>query len=200
MNKLYPIIRGWINTAFVILLPAAGQSYAGGLNVEMSANILNGTCLTQISNGGSVDLGTVGKDYFRDETTPDTYQGGGKTFTVTLHDCGAGADSSAIRLNMTFTPRSGQFASGTTQVFPNEIAAMDDGAQNVGIVIDKVDAGGSTLNVWSARGQTQATYTLTSAELEDSIYTFYTRYQKVGLDAVTPGRVTSNIIVDVYYE
>lgn len=200
MNKLTPTARGWLNAAFVILFPAAGQSYAADLPLEMSASILNGTCQTQVSNGGSVDLGTVGKDYFRDETTPDTYQGGGKTFTVTLHDCGAGADNGAVRLNMTFTPRSGQFAPGTSQVFPNDIVVADGGAQNVGIVIDKIDAGGSTLNVWSVSGQTQATYTLTSAELEDSVYTFYTRYQKVGHDAVTPGRVMSNIIVDVYYE
>lgn len=200
MNKTFMMCLPSLLFALTALCQQA--AHASDLNVDMSATILNSTCQTTISNNSVIALGTVGVGYFGGATpsTPDMYQGGGKTFTISLHDCGVGADTHVTQLHMNFRPLSGQFAPGSMQIFPNEAAASINAATNVGVIISAVENNGSVVNVWDQNGQSQANFAITPEQLESSTYTFYTRFQKTGTGDVKPGQFTTNIVVDVYYD
>lgn len=175
--------------------------HADILPLEMTANILNGTCKMAITNNGAIDLGIVGPGYFRNAITPDQYQGGGAPFSIQVQNCNAGADTNIKNLHIIFAPRSGTFAPGTTQVFPNETPAASGGAQNVGVTIFTVEDGGSVKNVRDAAGHPRADYRIiNNLTLDNSVYHFYSRFQQTGANPVIPGKVTSMVLVDVYYD
>lgn len=72
----------FLSLQFPITYPAiAGQ------DIDLVANVKNSTCKSGISNQGNIDLGVVGVGYFSDNVTPESYQPGGKEFTVTVSDC-----------------------------------------------------------------------------------------------------------------
>lgn len=200
MNKIFMMCLP--SLLFVLTALCQQTARASDLSVDMSATILNSTCQTTISNNGIIALGSVGVGYFGSATpsTPDMYQGGGKTFTINLHNCGVGADAHVTQLHMNFRPLSGQFAPGSRQIFPNEAAEPSSAAANVGVIISAVGNNGSVVNVWDQNGQSQANFAITPERLEGSTYTFYTRFQKTGTGDVKPGQVTTNIVVDVYYD
>lgn len=81
-RKLMKRIILFLSLQFPITYPAiAGQ------DIDLVANVKNSTCKSGISNQGNIDLGVVGVGYFSDNVTPESYQLGGKEFTVTVSDC-----------------------------------------------------------------------------------------------------------------
>ena len=77
-RKLMKRIILFLSLQFPITYPAiAGQ------DIDLVANVKNSTCKSGISNQGNIDLGVVGVGYFSDNVTPESYQPGGKEFTVT---------------------------------------------------------------------------------------------------------------------
>lgn len=81
-RKLMKRIILFLSLQFPITYPAiAGQ------DIDLVANVKNSTCKSGISNRGNIDLGVVGVGYFSDNVTPESYQPGGKEFTVTVSDC-----------------------------------------------------------------------------------------------------------------
>lgn len=81
-RKLMKRIILFLSLQFPITYPAiAGQ------DIDLVANVKNSTCKSGISNQGNIDLGVVGVGYFSDNVTPESYQPGGKEFTVTVSDC-----------------------------------------------------------------------------------------------------------------
>lgn len=80
-RKLMKRIILFLSLQFPITYPAiAGQ------DIDLVANVKNSTCKSGISNQGNIDLGVVGVGYFSDNVTPESYQPGGKEFTVTVSD------------------------------------------------------------------------------------------------------------------
>ena len=78
-RKLMKRIILFLSLQFPITYPAiAGQ------DIDLVANVKNSTCKSGISNQGNIDLGVVGVGYFSDNVTPESYQPGGKEFTVTV--------------------------------------------------------------------------------------------------------------------
>lgn len=81
-RKLMKRIILFLSLLFPITCPAiAGQ------DIDLVANVKNSTCKSGISNQGNIDLGVVGVGYFSGNVTPESYQPGGKEFTVTVSDC-----------------------------------------------------------------------------------------------------------------
>ena len=79
-RKLMKRIILFLSLQFPITYPAiAGQ------DIDLVANVKNSTCKSGISNQGNIDLGVVGVGYFSDNVTPESYQPGGKEFTVTVY-------------------------------------------------------------------------------------------------------------------
>ncbi len=81
-RKLMKRIILFLSLLFCIACPAiAGQ------DIDLVANVKNSTCKSGISNQGNIDLGVVGVGYFSGNVTPESYQPGGKEFTITVSDC-----------------------------------------------------------------------------------------------------------------
>ena len=77
-RKLMKRIILFLSLLFCIACPAiAGQ------DIDLVANVKNSTCKSGISNQGNIDLGVVGVGYFSGNVTPESYQPGGKEFTIT---------------------------------------------------------------------------------------------------------------------
>lgn len=81
-RKLMKRIILFLSLLFCIACPViAGQ------DIDLVANVKNSTCKSGISNQGNIDLGVVGVGYFSGNVTPESYQPGGKEFTITVSDC-----------------------------------------------------------------------------------------------------------------
>lgn len=167
-----------------------------GLDVNLTASIVNSTCKLTLENGGEVYLPNVTRAWFYNDDGSSRYsptdEAGGTPFNVRLEDCGNRNDIQQITFS--FTPQSG-FWGNQNQVFKNDATA--GAAQNVGIVIFSADKKTNVLNsdgssnvVYDVSGKSSAQY------LTD--YPFYVRYQNTG--DVVSGIVTSNVLVDVSYE
>ncbi|MCG0458905.1 fimbrial protein [Enterobacter cloacae complex sp. ECC445] len=179
------------------LLPGVCQA-SSGLDVNMTANIVNSTCQVSVNNGGNVYLPTVTRSWFynSDNTTrlaPTDYVSG-TPFTVSVTDCHTGGeDTSGIRqLHFSFSPQNG-FWSGQNQVFKND--ATTGAAQNVGLVIFSAKY---NTNVLKSDGSSDVAYDIAENGNVLTDYEFSVRYQNTG--AVAGGSVTSNVLVDVRYE
>lgn len=176
---------------------ASGVSQASaGLDINLTANIINNTCQLSLENGGEIYLPTVARAWFYHSDGSSKYaptdDAGGTPFNVRLEDC---ADNSSIKqLMFSFTPQSG-FWSNQNQVFKND--ATVDAAQNVGIVIFSADA---KTNVLNSDGSSNVVYDVSEKSSSQYLtdYQFYARYQNTGV--VVSGVVTSNVLVDVSYE
>ncbi|HCN8868605.1 TPA: fimbrial protein StaF, partial [Escherichia coli] len=127
-RKLMKRIILFLSLLFCIACPAiAGQ------DIDLVANIKNSTCKSGISNQGNIDLGVVGVGYFSGNVTPESYQPGGKEFTITVSDCALQGTGDVLnQLHIDFRALSGVMAAGSRQIFANEISS---GASNVGVVI-----------------------------------------------------------------
>lgn len=181
-------------TVFITPFSNAGQ------DIDLTAQIVASTCQVEISNNGVVDLGTVTLDYFADNVTPTTDYSGGKTFNVNIVSCD-NIQTTQSQIKLDFQPQSGSLAQVNNQIFSNEYKQQSTGAKNVGIVIFSTQSNEQTFNVRKTDGSSQAIYSVASGNLIPSIWTFYSRMQRVN-NALPPesGMVRSQVIVNVSYE
>ena len=193
-RKLMKRIILFLSLLFPITCPAiAGQ------DIDLVANVKNSTCKSGISNQGNIDLGVVGVGYFSDNVTPESYQPGGKEFTVTVSDCALQGTGDVLnQLHIDFRALSGVMAAGSRQIFANEVAT---GAKNVGVVLFSIQDPANIFNVLSSAGNSRSIYPVMTSALHNSSWKFYARMQKIdpALDVIS-GQVMSHILVDVYYE
>ncbi|CAM6219116.1 fimbrial-like protein [Escherichia coli] len=193
-RKLMKRIILFLSLLFPITCPAiAGQ------DIDLVANVKNSTCKSGISNQGNIDLGVVGVGYFSGNVTPESYQPGGKEFTVTVSDCALQGTGDVLnQLHIDFRALSGVMATGSRQIFANEDNA---GAKNVGVVIFSIQDPANTFNVLGATGNSRSVYPVMSSALNNSSWKFSTRMQKIDPALnVTSGPLISHVLVDIYYE
>ncbi len=82
-------------------------------------------------------------DNSRDNVTPESYQPGGKEFTVTVSDCALQGTGDVLnQLHIDFRALSGVMAAGSRQIFANEVAT---GAKNVGVVLFSIQGNAANL-------------------------------------------------------
>lgn len=187
----------------VLLLGLAGLLKPGisradsGLNVDLTANIVNSTCRLSVEKGGEIYLPNVMRSWFYNTDGSNRFsatdEAGGTPFTIRVEDC-YGDSSTIKKLNFSFAPQSG-FWPGQNQVFKSDETTAG-AAKNVGVVIfsEKYKT-----NVLNSDGTSKVIYDVTgqgTALLTD--YQFYARYQNTGV--VAGGIVTSKARVDVTYE
>ena len=175
-RKLMKRIILFLSLLFCIACPAiAGQ------DIDLVANVKNSTCKSGISNQGNIDLGVVGVGYFSGNVTPESYQPGGKEFTITVSDCALQGTGDVLN-----------------QIFANEISS---GASNVGVVIFSTQDSANTFNVLNASGGSRSVYPVMSDDMNGSSWKFSTRMQKIDPAlSVTSGQLMSHVLVDIYYE
>ena len=193
-RKLMKRIILFLSLLFPITCPAiAGQ------DIALIANVKNSTCKSGISNQGNIDLGVVGVGYFSGNVTSESYQPGGKEFTVTVSDCALQGTGDVLnQLHIDFRALSGVMATGSRQIFANEDNA---GAKNVGVVIFSIQDPANTFNVLGATGNSRSVYPVMSSALNNSSWKFSTRMQKIDPALnVTSGPLISHVLVDIYYE
>lgn len=113
-RKLMKRIILFLSLQFPITYPAiAGQ------DIDLVANVKNSTCKSGISNQGNIDLGVVGVGYFSDNVTPESYQPGGKEFTVTVSDCALQGTGDVLnQLHIDFRALSGVMAAVQGKYLP----------------------------------------------------------------------------------
>ncbi|HCU0360970.1 TPA: fimbrial protein [Escherichia coli] len=193
-HKLMKRIILFLSLLFPITCPAiAGQ------DIDLVANVKNSTCKSGISNQGNIDLGVVGVGYFSGNVTPESYQPGGKEFTVTVSDCALQGTGDVLnQLHIDFRALSGVMAAGSRQIFANEVTT---GAKNVGVVLFSIQDPANIFNVLSSAGNSRSIYPVMTSALNNSSWKFYARMQKIdpALDVIS-GQVMSHILVDVHYE
>ncbi|MEE4406356.1 fimbrial-like protein [Enterobacter mori] len=180
------------------ILPGVSQA-GSGMDINLTANIVNNTCQLSVGNGGQVYLPNVTRDWFYNNDKSDrlspTDDEAGTPFTIHVDNCYAstGGDASIKQLQFSFVPQSG-FWANQNQVFKNEASA--GAAENVGIVIFS-DA--FHTNVLNRDGSSKVSYDVSGNDtsyIKD--YGFYARYQNVG--TITSGVVMSSVLVNVSYE
>lgn len=160
-RKLMKRIILFLSLLFCIACPAiAGQ------DIDLVANVKNSTCKSGISNQGNIDLGVVGVGYFSGNVTPESYQPGGKEFTITVSDCALQGTGDVLnQLHIDFRALSGVMAAGSRQIFANEISS---GASNVGVVIFSTQDSANTFNVLNASGGSRSVYPVMSDDMNGS--------------------------------
>ncbi|HDR2679207.1 TPA: fimbrial protein [Enterobacter mori] len=189
----------------VLLIGLAGSTLPGvsqagsGVDINLTANIVNNTCQLSVENGGEIYLPTVLKDWFYNNDKSDrlspTDDEAGTPFTIHVDNCYAsGGESASInQLKFSFAPQNG-FWSNQNQVFKNDATA--GAAENVGIVIFSKKY---KTNVLKSDGTSNVIYDVSGSSgsyIKD--YGFYARYQNVG--TITSGVVMSSVLVNVSYE
>ncbi len=164
-RKLMKRIILFLSLQFPITYPAiAGQ------DIDLVANVKNSTCKSGISNQGNIDLGVVGVGYFSDNVTPESYQPGGKEFTVTVSDCALQGTGDVLnQLHIDFRALSGVMAAGSRQIFANEVAT---GAKNVGVVLFSIQDPTNIFNVISSAGNSRSVYPVMTSALHNSSLIF----------------------------
>ncbi|HGX4144351.1 TPA: fimbrial-like protein [Escherichia coli] len=185
-------------TLSLLLFSTFSIAITDSIGLNVMTTVENRTCQSEISNQGLVNLGTVGVGYFASNVSAEDNYPGGKTFTVTVKDCPS-AGTTSSQLHIEFKPVSGVMATGSQQIFANNHVG---GAQNVGIVIfSQNNQSSDTVNVLSPTGQFRTVWPVASANMNNSSWQFYTRMQKIDpLLPVGAGFVTSNVLVDIYYQ
>ncbi|MFL4294453.1 fimbrial-like protein [Enterobacter asburiae] len=178
-------------------LPCISRADAG-LDVNLTANIVNSTCKLSIENSGEIYLPNVMRSWFYNTDGSDRFtatdDAGGTPFKIHVDDCYGDNTSTAKKLNFSFSPQSG-FWPGQNQVFKSEDNAAGS-AKNVGVVVFSEK---NKTNVLNSDGTSKVIYDVSGqggAFLTD--YQFFVRYQNIG--AVAAGIVTSKVLVDVTYE
>lgn len=180
------------------ILPGVSQA-GSGMDVNLTANILNNTCQLSVENGGEIFLPTVARDWFYNNDKSDrlspTDDEAGTPFTIHVDNCYASSTEGATinQLKFSFSPQNG-FWANHNQVFKNDATA--GAAENVGIVIFSDTF---KTNVLNSDGTSNVIYDVNgSSESYIKDYGFYARYQNVG--TITSGIVMSNVLVNVSYE
>ncbi|SQN39562.1 putative fimbrial-like adhesin protein [Escherichia coli] len=137
-RKLMKRIILFLSLLFCIACPAiAGQ------DIDLVANVKNSTCKSGISNQGNIDLGVVGVGYFSGNVTPESYQPGGKEFTITVSDCALQGTGDVLnQLHIDFRALSGVMAAGSRQIFAKEGA-------NKQVISSQVDSLIKISRIWA---------------------------------------------------
>ncbi|BFT79926.1 fimbrial-like protein [Enterobacter pseudoroggenkampii] len=171
-----------------------------GMDINLTANIVNSTCKLTVEDGGEIFLPVVMQSWFYNSDSSDRFlptdYAEGTPFTIHVDDCHQSGGGTEIRqLQFSFSPQSG-FGGNQKQVFKNDDTSAD-AAKNVGIV---VFSSVWKTNVLNSDGSSKVIYNVSSQNSADYLtdYQFSARYQNTG--AVTGGYVTSNVLVDVSYE
>jgi len=180
-----------------VTLPGVSQAVSG-LDVNLTANIVNSTCKLSIENSGEIYLPNIMRSWFYNTDGSDRFtatdDAGGTPFKIHVDDCYGDSSSTAKKLNFSFSPQSG-FWAGQNQVFKSEDSAAG-AAKNVGVVVFSEK---NKTNVLNSDGTSKVVYDVSGQGTEFlTDYQFYVRYQNVGV--VAGGIVTSKVRVDVTYE
>ncbi len=169
-----------------------------GLNVTMSANIVENTCQISLSNNGEVHLPIVSRAWFYNGDGTTRLQpadaGSGTRFSVNVESC-ENSTGSAKTLTFRFQPQTGSWPPESKQVFINETPVESGGAQNVGIV---VFSSSDNRNVLENDGNSAVIVDVSNVTDYLTQYDFYARYQNLGI--VSAGKVTSRVLVDAIYQ
>lgn len=169
-----------------------------GMNVNMTANIVENTCQISLSNNGAVNLPFVSRGWFYNSDGTSRLQpndaAGGTLFSVNIESC-TGDASSMKSMTFRFQPQNGIWPAESKQVFINDAASASGNAQNVGIV---VFSSSDNRNVVESDGSSAVVVDVTTSPGDNAHYDFYARYQNIGL--VTAGKVISHVLVDAIYQ
>ncbi|AKL38115.1 fimbrial-like protein [Klebsiella michiganensis] len=169
-----------------------------GLDITLTANIVENTCQISISGNGTVHLPTVSRRWFYHDDGTSRLQPGdpasGTLFSVNVESC-SGDAATASTLTFGFQPQNGVWPAESQQVFINETSAAAGGAENVGIVIFSTR---DNRNVVNSDGSSAVVIDVSKMDYYLASYDFYARYQNTG--AVTPGKVNSHVLVDAIYQ
>ncbi|WP_165699555.1 fimbrial-like protein [Chimaeribacter californicus] len=174
--------------------PAAFAADPNAADLAITAQIRDNTCTIRLDNNGYVRLPVIHRTELVDgDGNPrlsPTDNSGGKAFRITVTDCMENAGGGATGLHFAFSPYA---LPVQNQVFPNETAPADGGAQGVGMVVFSRRHGTNVLNT---DGSSDVVFPSEGNMLKD--YLFTVRYQ--GMGPVTSGLVTSRVRVDVTYD
>lgn len=175
----------------------ADESTENGLDVTMTANIVENTCQISLSDNGEVHLPLVSRGWFYNSDGTTRLQPGdaasGTLFSVNVDGCTG--DTDAIKtMTFGFQPQNGVWPAESKQVFINETPSTTGGAENVGIVIF---SSSDNRNVVDSDGSSAALVNVTNSSYINS-YNFYARYQNTGI--VSAGKVTSHVLVNAIYQ
>ena len=169
-----------------------------GLDVTLTANIVENTCQISISGNGTVHLPTVSRRWFYNDDGTSRLQPGdpasGTLFSVNVESC-SGDATTVNTLTFGFKPQNGIWPVESQQVFINEAPAAAGGAENVGTVIFSTH---DNRNVVNSDGSSAVVIDVSKADNYLASYDFYARYQNTG--TVTPGKVNSHVLVDAIYQ
>ncbi len=189
MNKL-------IFLKYILALMVCGivfSAYAATIDTQFKAHIVDNSCRISVSNGGNISLGIVSLNYLQ-SLSPTQYSGG-SAFTITVDQCGEATSRTGSQLHLSFRPESKNFYTSTRQVFWNDVSVEESGAQNVGVVIF---ADQTVMNVLNTNGDSDVVFNVDNSAYKNT-YSFTARMQKADAN-FNVGLVTSNVIVDVYYD
>lgn len=169
-----------------------------GMNVTMTANIVENTCQISLSNNGAVHLPLVSSGWFYNSDGTSRLQpndaAGGTLFSVNIESC-AGDPGSMKTMIFRFQPQNGIWPAESKQVFINDAASAVGNAQNVGIV---VFSSSDNRNVVNSDGSSSVAIDVPTSANYLTSYDFYARYQNTGI--VSAGKVTSHVLVDAIYQ
>ena len=169
-----------------------------GMDVTITANIVENTCQLSLSNNGEIHLPIVSRSWFYNDNGTSRLQptdaAGGTRFSVNIESCAS--DISTIgTLTFRFQPQSGIWPTESQQVFINETPSASGGAQNVGVVIF---SSSEHRNVVNNDGTSAVAIAVPDPSSYIGQYDFYARYQNTG--AVSAGKITSHVLVDAIYQ
>lgn len=168
-----------------------------GLNVTMSANIVENTCQISLSDNGAIHLPMVSRGWFyKSDGTPrlqPSDAASGVRFSVNVESCDS-VSGSVKNMTFRFQPQMGVWPTESKQVFINELPAGSGGAENVGIVIF---SSSDNRNVLQNDGSSAVVVDISKASNYLANYDFYARYQSTG--TVSAGKVTSHVLVNAIY-
>lgn len=178
--------------------PCFADEDAGGLDVTITANVVENTCQISLSDNGLVHLPIVSRSWFYNGDGTTRLQPGdadsGTQFSVNVESC---ADDAATVNAMVFRfqPQNGTWPAESQQVFINDTPAATGGAENVGIVIF---SSSDNRNVVNSDGSSSVAIDVSTSANYLTRYDFYARYQNTGI--VSAGKVTSHVLVDAIYQ
>ncbi|MGY5366407.1 fimbrial-like protein [Enterobacter oligotrophicus] len=166
-----------------------------GMDVTLNANIVENTCQISIPGDGKVHLPIVSKSWFYNGDGSSRLQptdaAAGTEFSVKVESCSTG--STINKLNFSFQPQSQQWPVGSRQVFINETAVAEGGADNTGVVIFSKEL---NTNVLNSDGSSSVLLDAGATDWAKE-YQFYARLQNTG--PVASGKVTSRVVVNATY-
>nr|WP_318382928.1 fimbrial-like protein [uncultured Enterobacter sp.] len=173
------------------------QSADAGLDLTLSARIVENTCQITVPEGGRVSLPIVSKSWFYNPDGSDRLQPtdptGETVFAISIESC-TGAALNVNAIHFSFQPQSQTLVAGFNNVFGNDTSPAQGGAENVGIVIFSTAL---NTNVLNSDGSSDVALPVEN-DAWATDYSFFARLQNTG--PVASGKVTSNVIISAEYQ